>query len=286
VTTGLRPFILTEPTAPAAPLVVDSPHSGMTWPTDWRPAAPRSAILTTWDAYVGELWAGAPASGATLLEATVPRAYIDFNRAESDIDESLLAEPWPGPVAVTDYTQRGMGLVRRNALPGVPMYDSLLSIEEVRGRIAGCYRPYREALRARLDALHAVHGAVWHINCHSMKSRGNAMNIDAGAERPDVVVSDRHGTAADSALTAWAAQWFQAAGLRVSVNTPYQGGDLVRTFGAPRERRHSLQIELNRALYLDEAAVERGARFAEIRALCAAFTTALVARVRSELGST
>lgn len=281
------PVIVTPPRAEAAPLVFDSPHSGMEWPPDFRPLAPRAAILTTWDAYVDELWADAPDAGATLVAARFPRAYIDVNRAESDIDQELLAEPWPGPVSATDYTRRGMGLIRRYALPGVPMYDRRLSAAEVRGRIENHYRPYRAALRGVLDDLHRRHGAVWHVNCHSMKSRGNAMNVDAGAARPDFVVSDRHGTTCDPAFTAWTAEFLRGRGYAVQINDPYRGGDLVASCGDPARGRHSLQIEINRALYLDEAACERGAGFADVRRDLARFSRAAAgyARDRAAAGA-
>ncbi len=264
------PVIVQPPRAPAIPLVVDSPHSGMAWPTDFQPAASRDAIHTTWDAFVDELWGDAPDAGATLLAATFPRAYVDVNRAESDIDPELLAAPWPTPLAPTDYTQRGMGLIRRNALPGIPMYERLLPVEDVERRIAAYYRPYRAALAAAIDAAHAAAGVVLHIDCHSMKSRGNAMNIDNGALRPDVVVSDRFGSTADPTITQWVAEWFRGRGLRVQVNEPYKGGDLVRSFGAPDAGRHSIQVEFNRALYMDEAAFAKHGRFDALRAHCAA----------------
>ena len=268
------PFTIHEPTAAAAAIVVDSPHSGMEWPEDFAPAAPREAILTTWDAFVDELWSGAPAAGATLVAATFPRAYIDVNRSEDDIDPDLLSGPWPGRLAPSGYSARGMGLIRRLALPGVPMYDRRLTVSEVERRVTAYYRPYRDALQQRLSVLHARFGEVWHFDCHSMKSRGNAMNVDAGAERPDLVISDRHGTSADPAATSWAAGWFRRRGYSVQINEPYQGGDLVKHFGDPAAGRHSLQIEINRALYMHEAAFERGPRFAEIAAACGDFLDA------------
>lgn len=251
----------------------------MSWPADFAPVAPRAAIQTTWDAFVDELWGDAPAAGATLLAATFPRAYVDLNRAVDDIDPELLSEPWPTPLTPTDYTKRGMGLIRRNALPDVPMYDRAFTVAEVQHRIDAYYRPYRRELAARLDAVHGTFGAVWHINCHSMKSRGNAMNVDVGARRPDFVVSDRRGSTSDAAHTTWVSEWLRRHGHSVQINEPYQGGDLVRSHGAPAEGRHSIQLEINRALYMDEAAFTRGPRFGELRALCAALVRDLAAHV-------
>ncbi|VWC80854.1 MULTISPECIES: N-formylglutamate amidohydrolase [Burkholderia] len=275
-------FIAT-PTVPALPIVVDSPHSGIAYPPDFATVAPDDAIRTTWDAYIDELWAGTPARGGTLLGATFPRAYIDPNRAETDIDATLLAEPWPEPLSPQPYTQRGMGLIRRDALPGVPLYDRKLSLAEVRHRIDAYYLPYRRALAGIAEPLHAAHGALWHIDCHSMKSRGNAMNVDAGELRPDVVVSDRRGTTADPAFTAWTAQWFVDAGYRVQVNDPYQGGDLLTALADPARQRHSIQIEFNRALYMDEAAFAKHAGFATLKHSVDAYLDALADYVRARI---
>jgi N-formylglutamate deformylase len=236
-----------------APVVIDSPHSGFTFPDGWAPSAPLAALRTTWDAHVDRLWAHAPSHGAVLLAAQFPRAFCDVNRAEDDLDPAVLDAPWPSPLRPTSYSQRGMGLIRRLALPDEPIYAAPLRVREVEARIARFYRPYRAALRALLEEARAVDGFVWHVNCHSMKSVGNAMNLDAGAPRPDIVVSDGRGTTANPAWTARIAAWFTARGYRTAVNDPYQGGDLVRAFGAPAAGVHSVQIEVNRALYMDEA---------------------------------
>jgi N-formylglutamate deformylase len=245
--------------------VFDSPHSGITYPDNFRPAAARSAVLTTWDAYVDELFAGVTTAGATLIAARFPRAYIDTNRAANDIDPALLESPWPEPTELSEHAGRGMGLIRRYALPGIPMYDRRLPVAEVRQRIERHYLPYRRTLQAEIDDAVARHGFVWHFNCHSMKSRGNAMNRDAGAPRPDFVLGDRDGTSAPRDFTAWVAAWLVAQGHRVAINEPYRGADIVRAHGAPARGRYSLQIEINRGLYLDEATCERAAGFAALQ---------------------
>lgn len=277
------PFRIERPTGPALPVLFDSPHSSLAYPPDFTPAASREAIRTTWDAYVDELFSGVTLAGATLLVAGFPRAYIDANRAADDIDPALLAGPWPAPVALSEHGRRGMGLIRRDALPGVPMYDRPLTVAEVRSRIANHYLPYRRALAAELDALHARHGVVRHFNCHSMKSRGNAMNRDNGAARADIVLGDRDGTASPPEFTAWVAAWFSGEGFRVSINQPYRGADLVRAHGDPAHGRYSLQIELNRALYLEEARCVRLPAFAGLQATLARFASAVAVHTRAEL---
>lgn len=264
------------------PLVFDSPHSGLDYPADFHPAADRAAILSTWDAYVDELWGGVPAAGAPLLVALFPRAYVDPNRAEDDIDPAVLDSPWPQPFVSSEYTRRGMGLIRRLAVPGVPMYAHRLSVATVRHRIEHYHRPYRSALRATLDATWRQHGSVWHFNCHSMKSRRRRESPVAGG-RPDLVIGDRDGTSAAPGLAKWVAAFFADRGHTVAINRPYRGGDIVRSHGDPARRRHSLQLEINRALYLDEATGARGPRFGELRAELTAFAEAMADYARNTI---
>lgn len=271
--------MLREPATTPVALIVDSPHSGMEWPADFTPAAPRDAILTTWDAYVDELFGEAPSVGATLLAAAFPRAYVDVNRAEDDIDPDLLDAPWPGPISPSGYTSRGMGLIRRLALPNVPMYSRRLRVAEVEHRLQAYYRPYRLALGDRIETLSRRFSSVWHLNCHSMKSCGNEMNVDAGEMRPDFVVSDRQGATADPSYTAWVAEWFRSRGYSVQINDPYQGGDLIKHFGAPVRGHHSIQVEINRALYLNETSATRAPRFDDLKAACTDFLHAFAARI-------
>jgi len=264
-TTSVSPVTIHRPSGRRAPIVVDSPHSGFFFPEDFQPRASIDALRTTWDAHVDALWADGVRAGATLLSATFPRCYIDVNRAEDDLDPALFTGRWDGPLAPTDYSRRGMGLIRRDALPGVPMYEAPLGVEAVRQRITRWYRPYRAALAEAIDAVRREHPRVWHLNVHSMKSRGNAMNVDIGAARPEIVVSDGEGATADPKITAQIAAWFAARGYATQVNSPYQGGDLVRTFGRPAGGVHSVQIEVNRACYMDEVSCEPHAGFDRVR---------------------
>ncbi|WP_334187595.1 N-formylglutamate amidohydrolase [Noviherbaspirillum sp.] len=264
----------------ALPIVFDSPHSGVVYPTSSNIIAPGKALKTTWDAYVDELWSSAPRAGASLLCARFPRAYIDVNRSLLDIDQELLSKPWPGPVTPSDACKRGMGLIRRFALPNVPMYAEPLSIEEVKQRIQQYYLPYHEVLKDLTDKAHASFGNLWHVNCHSMKSVGNAMNSDCGASRPDMVVSDCDGTSSDPMFTDWAATQLRKLGYQVSVNSPYHGGHIVRQYGVPAQRRNSIQIEINRSLYLNETTYEKSDGFETLQQNLEAFVDELSKYVR------
>jgi len=276
-------YFIAEPQVAPLPIVFDSPHSGITLPTDFGSIAPREALLSSWDAFVDELWAGVPERGGILIGAHFPRAYIDPNRAITDIDAELLAEPWPHPISPQKYTLRGMGLIRRYALPNVPIYNRKLPIAEVRQRIDRYYLPYRQALIDAAEHAFAAHGALWHVDCHSMKSHGNEMNVDAGEARPDFVISDRLGATSDPAFTHWAARHFSEAGYRVQINDPYQGGDLLTAVSDPARRRNSIQIEINRALYMDEAGFAKHSGFDTLKRDLDTFVDALAKYVRTQL---
>lgn len=239
--------------SPGSPLVFDSPHSWPHWPADApRPVAAPAALRTSCDTWVDAIWAEAIGSAAPLLAARFHRAYIDANRARDDIDPELLEGPWPGTLDPSDKSRRGFGLLRRLALPAVPMYDRPLAIADVEHRLRRCYDPYHAKLAELIAAAHRRHGVALHIDCHSMKSVGNAMNEDDGKPRPDFVVSDLDGRCADALLVRWIATTLAQQGYRVQVNDPYRGGELIRRHGRPVEGRHSVQIEINRALYMDE----------------------------------
>lgn len=279
-------FTLTGPAPGTSPLVFDSPHSWRAWPAGGTPTAATPAQLdTSWDAWVDELWAEALAGAAPLLSARFHRAYIDANRARDDIDPALLAEPWPAPLAPAATSLRGMGLIRRDVLPGVPMYTQPLAAADVRARLDRWYDPYHACLDGLVAAAQRAFGLCVHIDCHSMKSVGNAMNEDCGAARPDLVVSDLDGAASDPRLRRWVVHTLRAAGYSVGINTPYRGGELVRRHGCPVAARHSLQIEIRRSLYMDEARVARHAGYGQLVRDLGRFARQLAAALDGELGA-
>jgi N-formylglutamate deformylase len=276
-------FTRHDPHGDPAPLVLDSPHSGEDYPDGFDCAVPRALLRQAEDTHVARLWRGALEHGATLVEAHFPRAWIDANRSLEDIDPALFApgETWPGAIRLTRKTEQGIGLVWRLARGGVPMYARPLSVAEVERRIERCWRPYHAAVADTLDERHAAFGAVWHVNCHSMPAVGDVNADDPGRERADVVLGDRDGTTCDAAFTRLVHDLFAARGYSVAINDPYKGVELVRKHGRPAERRHSLQVELKRTLYMDEATLEPTAGYARLERDLAA-----VARDASRTGRT
>ncbi|SMF18997.1 N-formylglutamate amidohydrolase [Tistlia consotensis] len=252
----------------AGPLVLDSPHSGSWFPEDMGSLLSTETLLRGRDAYIDELYGAAPEQGAPLLAARFSRVYIDPNRAPEDLDPAMVEGTWPHPTQAGPKTGRGVGLIWSRIEGRQAIYDRKLTVAEVEARIESCWRPYHTALKGLLDDAHRRHGAVWHIDCHSMPSQGDPTTEDGPVARPEIILGDRDGTTCDPALTRRVAEIFEALGYEVVLNWPYKGVELVRRYSAPAEGRHSLQIEINRALYCDEASFERSPGFAKVRADC------------------
>jgi N-formylglutamate deformylase len=260
-------FEVHAPTGASVPLVLDSPHSGTDYPDDFHPAVSREALRAAEDCFVDDLYASAPALGATLVAARFPRSYIDPNRSILDIDTSLLDAPWPGPAIAGRKTELGIGLIWRILDSGEAIYGRKLSVAEVKQRIVGYHQPYQKAVKDALDRAHAHFGAVWHLNCHSMPAvSGRISEEGPGKPRADFVLGDRDGTTCAPEFTALVAETLRRMGYDVKINDPYKGVELVRAFSDPRANRHSLQIEVNRRLYMDEKTRERLPSYGELKA--------------------
>jgi N-formylglutamate amidohydrolase len=260
-------FSLFPPTAPHVPLVLDSPHSGRDYPADFGSAVPVDLLRQAEDTYVDELYASGPAHGATLIAARFPRSYIDPNRSLLDIDASLLGAPWPGPAIASRKTELGIGLIWRVLDSGEAIYGRKLSVEEVKQRIVLYHQPYQRAVKDAIDEAHEHFGAVWHLNLHSMPAvSGRVSEEGPGKPRADFVLGDRDGTTCDGDFTATVAEALRGMGYEVKVNDPYKGVELVRAFSDPKAGRHSLQIEVNRRLYMDERTRAKSPGFDKLRA--------------------
>jgi N-formylglutamate deformylase len=276
----VQPFQLLSPGDASVPVLYDSPHSGRDYPADFGSSASLADLRRGEDAWVDELIADSHALGVTVLLATFPRCYLDLNREVDDIDPEMLDGPWPTPLSPSEKSDRGLGLIRRLVVPGVPIYDRRLGVAEAQARIEAVYLPYHAMLRELRTRLLERHGTLWHVNWHSMKSVGNAMTPDGeGAPRPDFVVGDLRGRSAHTAVTGTVAGILEGMGYRVAVNVPYAGGKILRDLGDPEARVHSIQIEINRGLYLDELRVEKTQGFERLRRNLATFSAALVKAV-------
>lgn len=270
----------------AVPLVLDSPHSGTVYPPDFQSVVPQGPLRTAEDTWVADLWGGAVERGIPLLEARFPRSYIDANRALDEIDPLLLDTPWPEPVSGSAKVRLGKGLIWRMLDDGTPLYDRTLTHGEVLHRINACWKPYHAILESLVADAQAQFGKVWHINCHSMPSVAAAYATDKpGLVHPDVVLGDRDGTTAGPQFAEMVAEWFTGRGYSVAINDPYKGVEIVRRVGSPETGRHSLQLELNRALYMDETTLRPHAGYERVRTDLNELMHALADWTRAQCGS-
>ena len=250
------------------PLVLDSPHSGQYYPADFGFSCDRAQLRMAEDTDIDDLYDFTPALGATLVCAQFPRSYLDPNRRVEDMDASLLDGHWPHPVDRSPKTQSGIGLIWRSLGDTSTIYSRKLSVREVEQRIAQCHAPYWAAVTHAIDSAHAQHGRVLHINCHSMPAEaGPGSWVKLGTQFADVVLGDRDGSTCSPAFTAMLAEAFRHEGLSVAINDPYKGVELVKCFGRPADCRHSIQVELNRKLYMIEATRERTENYAVLKAV-------------------
>jgi N-formylglutamate deformylase len=270
--------------ARAVPIVYDSPHSGRRFPADFAPAVPLEELVGYEDRFVDDLIADAPACGIQVLVAEFPRSYIDPNRAVDDLDEHVVEDGWHNPLNPTDYGERGIGLVFRKLQSGKAIYDHPLSHAELERRIEGFWRPFHARLDAALDAAVRRWGVAWHVDWHSMRPVGDALSPDPGADRPDFVVSDRDGASAAPVFTAQLKNILESLGYSVAINEPFKGGYVIQRAGRPDEGRHSLQVEINRALYLDPDTLERSSGFDRLRGAVARASAALADWARNRMG--
>lgn len=272
-----------RPDGEELPLLYDSPHSGRVYPEDFLPAAEMRLLLGGEDRFVDDLVIDAPSHGATLIKALFARTYIDPNRTPDDLDPHLLPEDWAEETAPSVNSQRGVGLIFRLIGDAVPIYDRLLSADEIRHRIDAYWRPYHAALEDEMARLTERFGEVLHVNWHSMQPVGNALAPDPGQKRPDFVLGDLDGTSCDPALTRFVADHLSALGYSVGLNDPYKGALIVERYGKPEEGRHTLQIEINRALYMDHGTLDRTGGFAELKDDLSTFTDELAGFARARL---
>jgi len=249
-----------------SPLVFASPHSGRLYPPDMRPSAAldEQAIRTSEDAFVDELLLPAPALGATVILARYARAYVDLNREAFELDQAMFSDRLPSYArARTARVAAGLGSIARVVANGKEIYDRKLTFAEAARRISLVHRPYHETLAALLSETRARHGFAILVDWHSMPSA--AVQVDTRiATAPDMVLGDRFGAACSPAFTTAVEAELDRLGFNTARNAPYAGGFTTEGYGRPRDGVHALQIEINRALYLDEAAGLKGEGFAAL----------------------
>lgn len=259
------PFEIIAPARHTSPFVFNSPHSGRIYLKDFLAASrlPLSRLRKSEDSFVEQLFAPAASLGAPLLHAHFPRAYLDVNREPYELDPALIAGALPGYANTRSARViGGLGTIARVVSESEEIYRSPMTLGEALERVNSLYKPYHAALSGLMDASMRKFGIAVLIDCHSMPS---APLSDTGEERPDFVLGDRFSASCNPNLTRLAAGQLTGMGYAVAFNKPYAGGFITQHYGQPGKGRHALQIEVNRALYLNEANYQRSKGFGRLR---------------------
>ncbi|HEX9647504.1 MAG TPA: N-formylglutamate amidohydrolase [Alphaproteobacteria bacterium] len=280
------PFEIIASDPPATAVVLASPHSGRRYGRAFlsQTRLDEAALRRSEDAHVDALLTHAPARGAALVKALFPRTYVDVNREPLELDPDMFAESLPGCVHATSPRVRsGLGTIARLGANGQPIYRGALSLAEARARLRACYFPYHRALRALVRRAQARFGYAILLDCHSMPSQavvrpsGLAVRGRGAPRGVDFVLGDCHGGACHAAVADTAQATLERLGHTVIRNAPYSGGFTTRHYGRPASGVHALQIEVNRALYLDEDRLEPTAGLAPLARDLAQLVEALAA---------
>jgi N-formylglutamate amidohydrolase len=254
------PIGILAPARQTLPLVLASPHSGSDYPSDLLAASRLDplALRRSEDSFVDEIFGAGPALGAPLLHARFPRAYIDANREMYELDPTMFEDELPSFVnRSSPRVQVGLGTIARIVASGEDIYARKLRFAEAERRIERLYKPYHRALKQLLDATRERFGFYVLIDCHSMPSAAGPHERSNLRSRVDVVLGDCHGTACHPALVEAAHRVLADKGYTVVRNSPYAGGFTTGHYGRPRAGGHALQIEISRALYMDERTIDR-----------------------------
>ena len=245
------------------PLIIDSPHSGTEYPLDFNHQADFAQLRQAEDSYVDELYKHVSSIGGVFLDAKFPRSYIDPNRSENDFILEDLHEKNNSACEIkfkpTIKSQLGIGLVWLKIPPnGEPMYRDKITLKQLMHRVNTYHRPYHKILKNILDNTYKKFGKFYHVNAHSMQNQATAMSDQSqGTKRPDFVIGDREGTSCKRRFTDLIVDFLKSLNYSVDVNYPYKGMELVRAYSDPLQNKNSVQIEVNRKLYMNEETREK-----------------------------
>ena len=243
------PFSLVRPARWASGVIMASPHSGRDYP-EWFLAGTRLPIpvlRSSEDAFMDRLTACASDHGAVTLAAKVPRCIVDLNRGADEIDPLVVRGVPRHPL--NQRTLAGLGVIPRVVSQGRTIHDRPIDRAEAERRIAACWRPYHAMLAGLIAEARTTFGQAILIDMHSMPH--DALTHLQGP-RPDMVLGNRHGLSASARVSDIVAAAFEAEGWRIRRNSPFSGAYICSAYGRPGRNVHVVQIEIDRALYMDE----------------------------------
>ncbi|MBS0125161.1 N-formylglutamate amidohydrolase [Thetidibacter halocola] len=258
-------YHLHRPERRSSCVVFASPHSSRDYPWSFlrHTMLDEQAIRSSEDAFVDDLFGCAPDFGAPLLCAGAPRAYVDLNRAADELDPALIEGVRRG--GHNPRVASGLGVVPRVVAGGRAIYRGKITRDEADSRLARIWHPYHARLQTLLHEAHGAFGEAILIDCHSMPHEAVENTVPRGGHKPEIVIGDRFGASATAEIVDRVEAAFAAHGFRVARNAPFAGAFSTQHYGRPSRQQHAVQVEIDRALYMDEATITPNARFDEIR---------------------
>jgi N-formylglutamate amidohydrolase len=278
------PFEIVEPAEWRAPIIFNSPHSGSVYPEDFLSASriDLPTLRRSEDSFMDELISALSGQGFPVVRVNFPRSYVDVNREPYELDPRMFAGRLPSFANTRSMrVAGGLGTIPRVVGDGQEIYRERLSVDDGLMRIETLYKPYHRALRRLINRVHQTFGTVVVVDCHSMPSIGVSRDEP---RRPDIVIGDRYGTSCAPLLPERVEVTMSRLGYSIGRNKPYAGGFITEHYGNPASGLHAIQLELNRAIYMDERRRERGPRFAQVAADFAALADALATVPLDDLG--
>lgn len=258
-------FQLNEPAELTSSAVFSSPHSGSAYPVEMlaRTHLATNILRSSEDAFIDQLFSGAPSHGAPLISAVMPRAWLDLNRSEDELDPALIAGAPPSNRS--PRINAGLGVIPRVVSDSRIIMNGKMTLQQARSRIEAYHRPYHRKLSSMLVESRDQFGHAMLFDCHSMPHDALAGSTMVNGARPEVVLGDRFGASCDRWVVEAAIELFTDAGFRVVRNAPFAGGYITQTYGRPSRGVHALQIEIDRSLYMDEVKIVKSPRFGAVQ---------------------
>ena len=279
------PFDIVEPATWRAPIIFNSPHSGSSYPNEFLTASriDLPTLRRSEDSFMDELIGDLGDRGFAVIRVHFPRSYVDVNREPYELDPRMFIGRLPSFANTRSMrVAGGLGTIPRVVGDGQEIYRERLSVDDALSRIETLYKPYHRALRRLINKVHQAFGTVVVVDCHSMPSIGVSRDEP---RRPDMVIGDRYGTSCAPLLPDLVEDTMTRLGYSVGRNKPYAGGFITEHYGNSASGLHAIQIELNRAIYMDERRREKSARFAQVAADFVALAEVLATISPGELGS-
>jgi N-formylglutamate amidohydrolase len=260
------PFEIVEPTEWRAPIIFNSPHSGSVYPDDFLTVSriDLPTLRRSEDSFMDELIGPLSGLGFPVVRVNFPRSYVDVNREPYELDPRMFSGRLPSFANTRSMrVAGGLGTIPRVVGDGQDIYRDRIAVDDALARIETLYKPYHRALRRLINKVHQMFGTVLVVDCHSMPSVGVSRDEP---RRPDMVIGDRYGTSCTPLLPDRVEETMSSLGYSVGRNKPYAGGFITEHYGNPASGLHAVQLELNRAIYMDERRRERSPRFEQVAA--------------------